>query len=201
MSSLASIIQQLPLFPMDNSDPPDDIADPLTVLRNGAALVLSVSGGKDSDAMSHYLLDRRQAEGWPGEVMMVHADLGRAEWQQTPDYVRDLARRKDVPLHVVRWTHGDLIDRIWQRYHKDPSRVGSNVTSEWNSRDPRKSRLLAAENSSATSEKQAVCSVTSEKAYNPSASTKRCRLTQRKATCHGPETTTTWWRCAARTSH
>jgi 3'-phosphoadenosine 5'-phosphosulfate sulfotransferase (PAPS reductase)/FAD synthetase len=44
------------------------------------------------------------------------------EWQQTPDYVRDLARRKNVPLHVVRWEHGDLIDRIWQRYYKDPSR-------------------------------------------------------------------------------
>ena len=33
-----------------------------------------------------------------------------------------LAQRKGVPLHVVRWQHGDLIDRIWQRYHKDPSR-------------------------------------------------------------------------------
>ena len=108
---------QLPLFP------PDDTPDPLTLLRNGAALALSVSGGKDSDAMSHHLLDLRQSEGWTGDVMMVHADLGsRVEWHQTPDYVRDLALRKGVPLHVVRWTHGDLIDRIWQRYYKDPSR-------------------------------------------------------------------------------
>jgi 3'-phosphoadenosine 5'-phosphosulfate sulfotransferase (PAPS reductase)/FAD synthetase len=54
---------------------------------------------------------------------MIHADLGsRVEWQQTPDYVQNLAQRKGVPLHVVRWTHGDLIDRIWQRYYKDPSR-------------------------------------------------------------------------------
>ena len=114
---------QLPLFSVDAPDPPDDTPDALTLLRNGAALVLSVSGGKDSDAMTHHLLDLRQSEGWTGDVMMVHADLGeRVEWHQTPDYVRVLAQRKGMPLYVVRWEHGDLIDRIWQRYHKDPSR-------------------------------------------------------------------------------
>ena len=110
---------QLPLFQLD--EPPNH--DPAQLLHHGAALVLSVSGGKDSDAMCHHLLERRRAEGWSGEVVMIHADLGaRVEWQQTPDYVQNLAQRKGVPLHVVRWTHGDLIDRIWQRYYKDPSR-------------------------------------------------------------------------------
>lgn len=108
---------QLPLF--DTGDP-----DPLTLLRAGAALVLSVSGGKDSDATAHHLLDQRAREGWSGDVRLVHADLGseRVEWRQTPDYVRGLAERLDVPLHIVRWRHGDLIDRIWQRYAKDPTR-------------------------------------------------------------------------------
>jgi 3'-phosphoadenosine 5'-phosphosulfate sulfotransferase (PAPS reductase)/FAD synthetase len=116
-------MHQLSLFLFDDPDPPSNTPDPMTLLREGAALVLSVSGGKDSDAMSHYLLDLRQSEGWTGDVMMVHADLGsRVEWHQTPEYVENLARRKGVPLHVVRWTHGDLIDRIWQRYYKDPSR-------------------------------------------------------------------------------
>ena len=114
---------QLPLFPMEIPNVDEEKPDALTLLRNGAALVLSVSGGKDSDAMCHHLLERHQTEGWTGEVMMVHADLGsRVEWHQTPDSVRDLACRKEVPLHVVRWEHGDLIDRIWQRYYKDPSR-------------------------------------------------------------------------------
>lgn len=116
------MMRQLPLFPMDNPDPSDNLPDPLTLLRDGAALVLSVSGGKDSDSMAHHLLNLRASEGWTGEVMMLHADLGRAEWNQTPEYVENLARRKGVPLYVVRWTHGDLIDRIWQRYYKDPSR-------------------------------------------------------------------------------
>lgn len=52
---------------------------------------------------------------------MVHADLGRAEWHNTTDYVQDLAQRKNVSLHLVHWTQGDLIDRIWQRYYADPS--------------------------------------------------------------------------------
>jgi len=110
---------QLPLFPLDEPSNPNAIH----LLRDGAALVLSVSGGKDSDAMCHHLLECRQTEGWSGDVVMIHADLGaRVEWQQTPDYVQNLAEHKGIPLHVVRWTHGDLIDRIWQRYYKDPSR-------------------------------------------------------------------------------
>lgn len=114
---------QLPLFSMCNSDPPETLSDALSLLRDGATLVLSVSGGKDSDAMCHHLMDLRQKEGWSGDVCMVHADLGkRVEWHHTPDYVENLAKRKGVPLHIVRWTHGDLIDRIWQRYYKNPDR-------------------------------------------------------------------------------
>lgn len=116
-------MHQLPLFPVDDPDPLEETLDPLTLLRNGAALVLSVSGGKDSDAMTHHLLERHQIAGWSGNAVMIHADLGaRVEWHQTPEYVRNLAHRKGVPLHVVRWTQGDLIDRIWQRYYKDPAR-------------------------------------------------------------------------------
>ena len=109
---------QLPLFPTDDVAVPN----PLELLRQGAALVLSVSGGKDSDAMSHWLLDQRTAEGWCGPVKMVHADLGRADWHMTGDYVEGLAQRQEVELHVVRWSDGDLIDRIWQRWEKDKTR-------------------------------------------------------------------------------
>jgi 3'-phosphoadenosine 5'-phosphosulfate sulfotransferase (PAPS reductase)/FAD synthetase len=106
-------MQQLRLFP---DEMPAPQADALSLLRNGADLVLSVSGGKDSDAMCHHLLDLRQAETWTGQVLMVHADLGRAEWHNTPDYVEQLAKRKNVELHIVCYSHGDLIDRIWARW-------------------------------------------------------------------------------------
>lgn len=116
-------MKQLSLFELEAEKKDSSITNALTLLRNGADLVLSVSGGKDSDAMSYHLLDIRQQEGWTGNVMMVHANLGqRVEWHQTPQYVKDLAHRKNVDLHVVSWKHGDLIDRIWKRYYKDPSR-------------------------------------------------------------------------------
>jgi len=98
------------------------IVDPVMHLREGAALLLNVSGGKDSDAMSAHLLDMRKREGWTGPVLMVHADLGRAEWHSTPRYVRELAARNECELVVVQRKAGDLIARIWQRYHDDPSR-------------------------------------------------------------------------------
>lgn len=94
-----------------------EAVDALTLLRAGASLVLSVSGGKDSDAMAHYLLDLRSREQWRGSVCMVHADLGRAEWHSTAAYVSAFAERKNVPLYVVRHNDGDLIDRIWARWH------------------------------------------------------------------------------------
>lgn len=102
----------------------EGLSPAIQMLREGADLLLSVSGGKDSDAMSHYLIDMHRREGWTGDVRMVHANLGenRVEWHQTPQYVKDLAKRKGVPLHVVQWPHGDLIDRIWQRYEKDSTR-------------------------------------------------------------------------------
>jgi hypothetical protein len=105
-------MKQLTLFPQDpttsdmHSEAP---AEPLALLRSGATLVLSISGGKDSDAMSHYLLDLRASEGWTGEVVMLHADLGRAEWHNTPEYVHNFAQRKGVELHVVRHSHMDSL--------------------------------------------------------------------------------------------
>ena len=105
--------QQLTLFSWPEEAAP---VDALTLLRQGAALVLSVSGGKDSDAMCHHLLDLRQREGWCGSVCLIHADLGRAEWHSTSAYVQGLAERLKVPLHIARWTQGDLIDRIWARW-------------------------------------------------------------------------------------
>jgi 3'-phosphoadenosine 5'-phosphosulfate sulfotransferase (PAPS reductase)/FAD synthetase len=83
-------------------------------LRSGAALAISISGGKDSEALLHRLVrEHAQRAEWTGPVFAVHADLGRAEWPQTEDLVAELAARYEIDLHVVRRVKGDLVER-WE---------------------------------------------------------------------------------------
>lgn len=106
--------------------PADEHPVALDALGRGAVLSVSVSGGKDSQAMLSVLTDRRRALGWPGPAEVVHADLGRAEWPQTPGHVERIAAEAGWPLVVVRRERGDLLARIEERLNTvstvDPSR-------------------------------------------------------------------------------
>jgi hypothetical protein len=50
VSEGVAMTYQLPLFSVEDPGPLKETPDPITLLRKGAALVLSVSGGKDSEA-------------------------------------------------------------------------------------------------------------------------------------------------------
>lgn len=67
------------------------------LLALGAHLVISVSGGKDSQAMASVL--RRHLPGV--DARLLFADLGSAEWPQTRGMVREFSRRYDAPLEIV----------------------------------------------------------------------------------------------------
>lgn len=82
-------------------------------LRAGAALAISISGGKDGQAMLKTLVPWYRAQGYTGPLYAIHADLGRTEWPQTAAHVERLAREAGVPLVVVRREQGDLLAR-WQ---------------------------------------------------------------------------------------
>lgn len=79
-------------------------------LKMGFDLAISISGGKDSDAMARLLHHMRlhQARGWNGRIILMHAHLGRAEHQITPQYIARFANQLGLPLHVV--DGGDLVD-------------------------------------------------------------------------------------------
>ena len=94
---------------------PNAPAPILAALRGGAALVLSLSGGKDSQAMLNAVLRHPDRPNWTGPIVAVHADLGRAEWNQTAQVVADQAAAAGVPLTIVQRTKGDLFDRIEAR--------------------------------------------------------------------------------------
>lgn len=91
-------------------------------LDAGAVISISVSGGKDSQAMLN-LMNGFDAP----EKRIIHADLGRAEWPQTPMFIGHLSRLSGLPVDIVRRVKGDLVQRIEERLKSvstlDPTRV------------------------------------------------------------------------------
>ena len=84
----------------------------LDAVERGAWIVFNLSGGKDSSAAMFAVNLILDALGHPRERRIaIHADLGRAEWDETPATVEDLAAHAGVPLTIVRRNAGDLFDR------------------------------------------------------------------------------------------
>lgn len=85
----------------------------LQALAAGADLAVSNSGGKDSQAMLADLAKAHKAAGWTGELISMHADLGRAEWPQTLGHVERITKDAGARFIVARRTGDqDLVDRI-----------------------------------------------------------------------------------------
>jgi len=82
-------------------------------LEMGAALVVSISGGRDSQAMLKLLVQEYRRRCWQGELFAVHAHLGRAEWKESLPMCYKICDQYEIPLIVVKRDKGDLVDR-WQ---------------------------------------------------------------------------------------
>lgn len=97
---------------------PDDL------IRDTDWIVLSSSGGKDSQAMLSYVTRRARALEMLHKVVVVHADLGRVEWQGTRELAEEQARLAGVTrFEVVRAKGADLLDRVVLRYQKLKAKV------------------------------------------------------------------------------
>lgn len=95
-----------------------DIATPPAIeqaLRLGAAVVVSISGGKDSQSIIKAVAAHRAQHGWAGPLFAIHAHLGRAEWRESLLMCRKLAAEHHLELVVVRRASGDLFDQIVTR--------------------------------------------------------------------------------------
>lgn len=91
---------------------PAAVAD---ALGQGGTLAVSISGGKDSQALLSALADEYALRGWTGPIYAVHAHLGRAEWPQSLAHCRRIAEQAGVELVVVHRPQGDLVDQIRAR--------------------------------------------------------------------------------------
>jgi 3'-phosphoadenosine 5'-phosphosulfate sulfotransferase (PAPS reductase)/FAD synthetase len=85
------------------------------VLAAGADCAIGVSGGKDSQALLIIIVTWLRAQCYRGKIFAIFADLGRAEWHQTPSFIKALCQSLQVELIVVQRAQGDLLDLIEQR--------------------------------------------------------------------------------------
>ena len=117
MKAIAPRNQQLSLFSLI-APTQSDASVPAAVqqaLDLGAALAVSVSGGKDSDAMLRHLTALHQSQKWTGQLFAITADLGRIEWPGTLEHIQSVCTELDVALIVVRRQKGSMIDRWDER--------------------------------------------------------------------------------------
>lgn len=79
-------------------------------------VVISVSAGKDSQAMLIRVVEQADAEGYPrANLVVVHADMGRVEWPGTIEAARDHAAAFGLRFEVVAREQGDLLDHVRDR--------------------------------------------------------------------------------------
>lgn len=80
---------------------------------------ISISGGKDSQALLNAFMFFYCKMGLTNKVFAIHSDLGRFEWPQTLEHCKKLAEHWSIDLVVVRREREgkemDLLDRIEQR--------------------------------------------------------------------------------------
>ena len=85
------------------------------LLAQNAPVGIGTSGGKDSCALAFAVLAHLREIGHTGPRVLIHADLGRVEWQDSMATCRRLANATGAELVVVRRKAGDLMDRWLSR--------------------------------------------------------------------------------------
>lgn len=78
-------------------------------------IVISTSGGKDSQAMLAGVVSMAREQGVLDRVVAVHCDLGRVEWAGTRELAEEQARLCGVRFEVVSRRQGDLLEHVEQR--------------------------------------------------------------------------------------
>ncbi len=79
------------------------------------AVVLSSSGGKDSQAMLDLVVELARKAKVMDRVVVIHADLGRADWPGVNALVAEHASHYSLPVYEARRHQNDLLEHIEQR--------------------------------------------------------------------------------------
>ena len=102
--------------------------DVIAALASTAPVAIGVSGGKDSQAAVIATIGHLDAIGHTGPRILIHADLGIVEWDDSLPVCRDLARRYGVELVVVSRKAGGLMERWEARWQSSIDRYCDLLT-------------------------------------------------------------------------
>lgn len=100
-------------------------------------VLVNSSAGKDSQAMLSQVVAQADKAGYPrSKIIVVHADMGRAEWEGTQELAAQQAAHYGLRFEVVKRERNDLIgdieERYWaqmQRYTDTGALIGAGVKS------------------------------------------------------------------------
>jgi 3'-phosphoadenosine 5'-phosphosulfate sulfotransferase (PAPS reductase)/FAD synthetase len=123
---------------------PDSV---LLMLQAGMDCAVSISGGKDSQALLMSFVLWFRAQGFSGKLFALHVDLGRAERTETPGFIASLCAQLAIPLHIVRPVVGGQIGDLQDVLQRRMQTLAGTGTPFW----PTKSRRYC------TSKKRDAC--------------------------------------------
>jgi 3'-phosphoadenosine 5'-phosphosulfate sulfotransferase (PAPS reductase)/FAD synthetase len=90
-------------------------------------VVVNSSAGKDSQAMLTRMVELADEQGYPRDkLVVVHADLGRVEWEGTGTLAREQAEHYGLRFEVVQRAQNDLVEQIEER-HGDLTQKDADV--------------------------------------------------------------------------
>lgn len=98
------------------------------LLAAGAPVAIGVSGGKDSQACALATVAHLDAIGHSGPRVLIHADLGSVEWDDSLPACEALAEHLGLQLIVVRRKAGGLMERWESRWASSVARYESLST-------------------------------------------------------------------------
>jgi 3'-phosphoadenosine 5'-phosphosulfate sulfotransferase (PAPS reductase)/FAD synthetase len=96
-----------------------------SALQAGSPTFISVSGGRDSQALAYRVSAHLDEVGHQGPRYLIHADLGRVEWRDSLPVCERLATRLGLELIVVRRKAGGMLDRWRSRWESNVSRYAN----------------------------------------------------------------------------
>lgn len=84
-------------------------------LENYDWIVVSTSGGKDSQTMLKRVVEMCEPLGIKDRLVAVHADMGQVEWPGVPELARKQAEHYGVRFEIVSRPQGDLLQHVRDR--------------------------------------------------------------------------------------